>query len=226
MPTARYDGQTAWYESFAAADAHAAMRRFAVEILGPGPGVCLDLGCGTGHAIPMLRAAGWTVVGADVSADQLQAARERAGDVRLVRADGHSLPFDDSEFDAVISLFTHTDFDRFDAAMGETARVLKPGGRFVYLGTHPCFGNPMVARAAANEIEDAVAILRAGYPTPGWRTLPNGPEDTRVRARVGINHIPLATLLNGIAGHGLTLERFYEPGGDDPPIYLALTARR
>lgn len=104
MPTARYDGQTAWYESFAAADAHAAMRRFATEMLGRGPGVCLDFGCGTGHAIPLLRDAEWTVVATDASADQLAAAKEHAGDARLVRADGHDLPFGEAEFDAVISL--------------------------------------------------------------------------------------------------------------------------
>lgn len=226
MPTARYDGQTEWYESFAAAEVHAGLRRFAIEILGRGPGICLDFGCGTGHAIPLLRDAGWTVVGTDVSADQLQVAQERSSDVELVRADGHALPFSDAHFDAVISLFTHTDFDDFDAAMGEAARVLKPGGRFVYLGTHPCFGNPMVVRGAAQEIEDAVAILRPGYPVAGWLTLPYDAESAKIRARVGINHIPLATLLNAILGHGFALDRLEEPGGDDPPSFLALSARR
>lgn len=111
-------------------------------------------------------------------------------------------------------------------ALGEAARVLKPGGRFVYLGVHPCFGNPMVARDAARGVEDAVAIIRPGYPTPGWRTLPYDPESAEVRARVGINHVPLAMLLNTIVRHGLTLDGFEEPGGDDQPIYLALRAFR
>lgn len=202
------------------------MRRFAIEMLGPGPGVCLDFGCGTGHAIPLLRDAGWTVVGTDISTDQLEVAKEHASDAELVRADGHDLPFGDAEFDAVISLFTHTDFDDPGTALGEAARVLKPGGRFVYLGVHPCFGNPMVARAAAQDVEDAVAIIRPGYPTPGWRTLPYDPDNAQIRARVGINHVPLAMLLNTIVQHGLKLDRFEEPGGDDPPIYLALRALR
>ncbi len=226
MSIARYDGQTEWYESFAAADAHAAMRRFAVELLGHGPGLCLDFGCGTGHAIPLLRDAGWTVVGVDVSADQLEVARAYASDVELVHCDGHALPFVDARFDAVISLFTHTDFDDFGGAMREAARLLKPGGRFVYLGTHPCFGGPMVARAAADEIEDAVAILRSGYVAAGWRRLPFDAESAKVRARVGINHIPLAIFLNAIVGQGLTLDRVEEPGGDDPPLYVALRAHR
>lgn len=223
---ARYDGQTEWYEAFAAGEAHSALRRFAVELLGPGPGSCLDFGCGTGRAIPLLRQAGWTVVGTDVSADQLESAREQAGDALLVQADGHALPFEDAEFDAVVSLFTHTDFDDLRAAMSEAARVLKPDGRFVYLGAHPCFGNPMVARAAAKEIPDAVAIVRAGYPTAGWRTLPFDSESNQIRARVGINHVPLATFFNAIIRAGFTIDRVEEPGGDDPPIYIALSATK
>lgn len=226
MSIARYDGQTEWYESFSAAEAHTAMRHVAVEMLGPGPGRCLDLGCGTGHAIPLLQAAGWTVVGTDVSTDQLRVAQELGCETELVRADGHALPFRDGEFDAVISLFTHTDFDDFDGAMGEAARVLKLGGRFVYLGVHPCFGNPMLTRVTAERVDDAVATLGPGYSTPGWRTLPFHPESDRIRARVGINHIPLSTLFNAIVGHGLVLDRVEEPGGDDPPIYLALRAHR
>ena len=104
--------------------------------------------------------------------------------------------------------------------------MLKPGGRFVYVGPHPCFGNPMIARADAAELPDAVAILRPGYPKAGWRTLLPEPDDSRVRARVGINHVPLAQFLNAVAGAGLAIERVEEPGGDDPPIYLALVAQR
>ena len=71
MTTARYDGQTEWYESYASGEAHASARACAVRLLGSGPGRCLDLGCGTGRAIPALVSAGWSVVGTDVSADQL-----------------------------------------------------------------------------------------------------------------------------------------------------------
>jgi len=36
-------------------------------------------------------------------------------------------------------MFAHTDVDDFAAVVREVARVLSPGGRFVYVGTHPCF---------------------------------------------------------------------------------------
>jgi hypothetical protein len=58
------------------------------------------------------------------------------------------------------------------------------------------------------------------------RTLPADPASVRVRARVGINRVPLSTLLNAIVGQGFSIDRVEEPGGDDPPIYLTLRAHR
>ena len=174
MPTARYDGQTAWYEEIASPEAVLSARASAVQMLGSGPGRCLDLGCGTGRAIPALKAAGWTVVGTDISIDQLEAARQRTGEPaeHLVRADAHALPFEDGEFDAVISIFTHTDLDDVLCAFTEACRVVRRGGVFVYLGAHPCFGSPFVERGR----EGSPPILHAGYRAAGWQRLERGRE--------------------------------------------------
>jgi ubiquinone/menaquinone biosynthesis C-methylase UbiE len=220
VTTARYDGQTEWYESIASADVFSSAREFAVLLLGAGPGRCLDLGCGTGRAIPLLARAGWSVVGADVSIDQLDAARRHAGDVaELVQADAHELPFEDGEFDAVISILTHTDLDDPEAAFAEAFRVVRPGGTFVYLGVHPCFASPFVDRG-----DPSSPILRAGYRSAGWHRLPADPESTKIRARVGINHLPLAGLLNAIVRSGFTIAQVEEPGDADPPLFLAIRA--
>ncbi len=221
MPAARYDGQTEWYETFSSNEVFAEARRFVVELLGPGQGTrCLDLGCGTGRAIPGLVHAGWSVVGTDVSVDQLSAAREHAGELaELVLADAHALPYRDGEFDAVASILTHTDFDDVQAAFSEAARVLRPGGAFVYLGVHPCFASPFVDRADGTPM-----TLRPGYTRAGWQRLPPDPTSTKIRVRVGINHLPLAGVLNAVIGSGLTIVRVEEPGADDPPIFFALRA--
>jgi ubiquinone/menaquinone biosynthesis C-methylase UbiE len=220
LTTARYDGQTEWYESYASGEVFTTARECAVTLLGNGPGLCLDLGCGTGGALPLLLRAGWSVVGADVSSDQLEAARTHVGDeVRLVHADAHALPFETGEFDAVVSILTHTDFDDPRRAFTEAARVLRPGGTFVYLGVHPCFGSPF------NERRDGVAVaIRPGYRAAGWHTLPPDPASSKIRARVGINHIPLAGLFNAIIESGFTISAVEEPGDADPPIFLALRA--
>ena len=225
VATGRYDGQTEWYESFASNETMSSARAFAVALLGRGTGRCLDIGCGTGRALHLLAERGWRVVGTDVSADQLEVAGRRARDVaHLVRADAHTLPFVDSDFDAAISVFTHTDFDDLRAAFTEAFRVLRPGSRFVYLGVHPCFASPFVARAAAADVDDAVALLRPGYRQPGWKVLPPDPQSVKVRARVGINHLPLSNFLNAFIGAGFSISRVEEPGGDDPPLFLAVAA--
>ncbi|MDQ5821794.1 MAG: class I SAM-dependent methyltransferase [Actinomycetota bacterium] len=221
MAKARYDGQTEWYDSVTRAGMFARARNFVVQLLGPGPGRCLDLGCGTGRAIPALSRAGWSVVGTDISGDQLEAARAHAdSDVELVRADAHALPFEDAEFDAVVSILTHTDLDYVERAFAEASRVLRPGGAFVYLGVHPCFGSPFVKRG-----EGPAPVLHPGYRRAGWHRLPPDPAGTQIRARVGINHVTLAGLLNAIVGSGLAISHVEEPGDDDPPLFLAVCAR-
>jgi SAM-dependent methyltransferase len=218
--TARYDGQTEWYEAYTAGEVFSTLRAFAVEQLGPGPGRCLELGCGAGHAIAALVESGWSVVATDVSADQIAAARRNAGSLaEIVQADAHALPFEDGAFDAVVSILTHTDFDDPPRVFTEARRVLREGGTFVYVGIHPCFGSPFVDRA-----DPAAPVLRPGYTQPGWQRLPPDPAAAGVRSRVGVNHIPLAGLLNAIVGSGFTIAHVEEPGDGDPPLFLAISS--
>jgi SAM-dependent methyltransferase len=222
LRTARYDGQTEWYEAYTSADVFSIVREFVVELLGRGPGECLDLGCGTGRAIPALVRAGWSVVGTDISIDQLEAAQGHAGDgVRLVHADAHALPFDEGTFDAVVSILTHTDFDDPQAVFRETWRVLRSGGTFVYLGVHPCVGSPFVARR-----ENDTTLLHPGYRSVGWQRHAPGVSSAGVRAHVGINHVPLAGFFNTIISSGFTITQVEEPGDADPPIFLAVKSTK
>ena len=108
----------------------------------PDGGELLDVPCGFGrHAVPLARA-GYRVTGADRSESLLAEARRRAGGERwpkLARADYRELPFRDASFDAALCLFTSLGYlgDEEDAkALGEIARVLRPGGRLVIETMH------------------------------------------------------------------------------------------
>ena len=220
VTTARYDGQAEWYESFAAAELFVEARAAAVRLLGRGSGRCLDLGCGTGRAIPLLAAAGWRVTGVDVSRDQLRVAEQHAADAEeLLCADAQQLPFADDSFDAVVSILTHTDFDEPLAAFSEARRVLRPGCPFVYLGVHPCFGSPAVERR-----DGEPALLHPEYRRAGWQTESRNFSETGIRSRVGINHAPLAAFLNALLASGFVPVEFEEPGELDPPLFLAVRA--
>jgi SAM-dependent methyltransferase len=218
---ARYDGQTEWYDALASREPFTRLRAAAVRILGSGPGRCLDVGCGTGLALPLLADLEWTVTAVDASANQLAAAHERAKGIELVQAVAESLPFEDATFDAAVSILTHTDFDDAGAVFGEIARVLVPGGVLVYAGVHPCFASPF-----AEPLEDGTTLLHPGYRRRGWETVSRDPDNPGIRSRVGVNHIPLDALISAILDAGLTLTAFEEPDDRDPPHFLALRAEK
>ena len=107
----------------------------------PGRGV-LEVGCGSAPCARWLAAQGAHVVGLDLSAGMLrhavQAARETGLSVPLVQADASQLPFADGSFDLACSAFGAVPFVADSAAvMREVARVLRPGGRWVFAVTHP-----------------------------------------------------------------------------------------
>ncbi len=96
MPSdALYDEHVSWFETFRS-ELDDVERDCLERLLGAGNGRCLDLGCGTGIAIPATARLGWTVVGLDVSEAMLARAAEREGASELVRGSGDSLPFPDA----------------------------------------------------------------------------------------------------------------------------------
>jgi SAM-dependent methyltransferase len=216
---ARYDGLSDWYEATLLGDP--LVPDTALRLLGPGPGRLVDVGCGTGFHTVRFVEAGWSVVGIDPSDDQLRRARGRGLEVVCGRAE--ELPFRDGEFDAAVSLWTHTDVDDFAAVCRETARVLKPGAPFVYVGSHPCFVGP-----------HSLFVHGEGIPKlhPGWYRRTGrygdapGVTPQGLRARVGATHLPLDEFLQAFLDAGFELERLEEPGAGDYPYIVALRCRR
>ncbi len=102
----------------------------------------LELGCGAGQGARFLRTQQARAVGCDVSGGQLAQSRlldARTGtSVPVVQADAQRLPFRSATFDLVVSAFGAVPFVADSAGvMREVARVLRPGGRFVFSVTHP-----------------------------------------------------------------------------------------
>lgn len=93
----------------------------------------LDIGCGSGQtAIPAARA-GLRVTGVDIAANLIEHARERARieglDARFDVGDAEYLPYENAEFDVVISLIGAMFAPQPEKVAAELARVCKQGGR-------------------------------------------------------------------------------------------------
>jgi SAM-dependent methyltransferase len=119
------------------------LREADARLLGPVQGKkILELGAGAASASRWLRQQGAEPVALDLSAGMLRHARE-AGDrsgvrVPLVQADAMALPFLADTFDIVCTAFGAIPFVADSgAAMREVARVLRPGGSWVFSVTHP-----------------------------------------------------------------------------------------
>ena len=102
----------------------------------------LEVGCGAAMCSRWLAAAGARPVAFDISAGMLRHARAGAAEtgiaVPLVQADAQFVPFASASFDIVFTAFGAVPFVEDSArVMREAARVLRPGGRFVFATTHP-----------------------------------------------------------------------------------------
>lgn len=216
--TAAYDEIADWYEGEflprTSADDPLGVDRALRDLLGPGGGRCLEIGCGTGVHAASVRALGWTPIGVDVSAGML---RHAHGRLACVRADAERLPVGDASVDAAIAMMVHTDMPAYPAVLREVGRVVRPGGVFVHVGVHPCF-----CGGFADRTDPDAVVIRPGYGDGHWTK--ESWTDRGIRDKVGASHFPLAELLNAVLDAGMVPERFAESGGSTP-VVLALRAR-
>jgi SAM-dependent methyltransferase len=145
-------------------------------------------------------------VATDISAGQLATARRlNAGTgvaVPLIQADAQQLPFADGSFDLACSAYGGVPFVADSAGvMREVARVLRPGGRWVFSTTHPfrwCFRDDPGPRGLV--VESSYFDRRAYVE-----------QDGRGRATYVEHHRTLGDRVREIVAAGLVLEDVLEP---------------
>ncbi len=96
----------------------------------------LDLGCNIGYGCELLSAFAREVVGVDVSEKAVMIAKQKYGHlgIHFQEIDGKRLPFEDDEFDMIVSCQVVEHIVDYDVYFGEMRRVLAPGG-IVFLTT-------------------------------------------------------------------------------------------
>jgi SAM-dependent methyltransferase len=135
----------------------------------------LDVGCGTGRALPHLRGAvgpGGRVLGVDLTPEMLATARRYGRDRHgwLVLADARRLPLGAGRVDAAFAAGLLPHLPDPDSGLTELARVTRPGGRLGLF--HPSGRAALAARQGRRLREDdtlAHANLRRLLERTGWR---------------------------------------------------------
>ena len=221
----------------------------ALRILDVQPGErVLDACCGQGvlaRELACSRVA--EVVGVDLSDQLIAAARSRsAGDARLKFVVGDARELDEiltrNSFDAAACIMAVHDLAEIDPVYAAVARVLKPGGRFVQIMTHPCFRLPRQS-AWGWDAERKIQYRRMDrYATAMTVPISIAPSGEAAE-QTTYHHRPLADILGPLGRAGLPViacEELYthhevEPGGRSRgenrsfrefPLFLALKSVR
>jgi SAM-dependent methyltransferase len=175
----------------------------------------LDIGCGEGQVSRLAagRPGVEVVVGVDPTAAQVKEAHRRGGGAWFGRADAEALPFSSRSFDAAVACLVFEHIEGVDRAIHEVGRVLRPGGRFLFLLNHPLLQTP-----GSGWIDDT--ILEEQY----WRIGPYLIEDsTHEEVEKGVwipfIHRPLSRYINALAEAGMYVTLMAEPA--PPPGFLA-----
>ena len=127
----------AMYDPFLALGERRGMRDRRAALLAGARGRVLEIGAGTGLNLPFYPPQLDALVLSEPEegmARRLESRRARdRPDARIVRASADALPFADASFDAVVSTMVLCTVPDPEAAVAEVRRVLRPGGRLLYL---------------------------------------------------------------------------------------------
>jgi phosphatidylethanolamine/phosphatidyl-N-methylethanolamine N-methyltransferase len=179
----------------------AAGRKRAIQAVNRRGGLVLELGVGTGIALPDY-APGVRLVGIDYSEDMLRRANSRVRAEKLTAVeglglmDGAQLAFADGTFDTVVAMFLITVVPDPEGVLAEARRVLKPGGEVVLVNHFAADGG------VRKKVEDFMAPRTRQL---GWR--PDF-KTSRILAVPGFERVEMSPVGFG----GFTLLRLRRKG--------------
>jgi ubiquinone/menaquinone biosynthesis C-methylase UbiE len=133
--------------------------------LGIKPGArLLDVGCGAGQLALIAARAGAKVTGCDIATNWLEQARTRAAaeglDITFEEGDAEALPYEDGQFDAVVSMFGAMFAPRPELVAAELSRVCRPGGTIAMANWTPSGFIGLMFKTIARH------IAPSGMPSP------------------------------------------------------------
>ncbi|MDF1726441.1 MAG: bifunctional 2-polyprenyl-6-hydroxyphenol methylase/3-demethylubiquinol 3-O-methyltransferase UbiG [Sulfitobacter sp.] len=175
----------------------------------------LDLGCAGGFMAEAMTRRSARVTGIDPAGDAIEAARAhaRTEGLQIVYdvGSGEALPYPDAAFDAVVCVDVLEHVQDLSQVMAEVARVLRPGGLFLYDTINR---NPLARLATITLAEDILRLLPKGTHDPALFIKPGelrgelekaglhpgpvtglGPRGINRRGDLTFGTLPLATII-------------------------------
>jgi SAM-dependent methyltransferase len=183
------------------------LRERDLELLGELPGKdVLEVGCGSAPCARWLTTQGARVAAIDLSAGMLRHAAETNSVTgitpALVRANAERLPFATASFDVACSAFGAVPFVAdVRTVFREVARVLRPGGRWVFAVTHP------IRWIFPDDPGPAGLTVITSY----FDRTPYLEVDAEGRATYVEHHRTMGDYVRALRGSGFLLEDLIEP---------------
>lgn len=170
----------------------------------------VELGCGGGQgSVGFAREGADRVVGVDLSTEQLGYARELRDaygvDVRFLAGDVTGLPLRGGSFDLAYSSWVFQQVPDLTACFTEAARVLRPGGTFVFALPHPFYE---LFDPETHEFERSY-----------FDADPERKSIGDIDAAMTVFHRSVGEIHRTLVDCGFAVERLREPGDDDPNAY-------
>ncbi len=175
----------------------------------------VDIGTGEGQVARVLQAAGAQVIGVDPIRPQVDEAASRGGGPTYVLAPADQLPIATGSMDGAVACLVFEHIDAVDEAIAEVARVLRPGGTFLFLLNHPLLQTPGSGWIDDQILDPPEQYWRIGPYLPEAETVEEVQKDVFIR----FLHRPLSRYINALAANGLLVSQMFEPA--PPPGFLA-----
>ncbi len=212
MGEARYDGVASEYDAWVGAGSMLADGTFE-ELVGEveGQKVCA-VACGQGREARYLASRGAAVTGVELSEELVALAKQYEDADQLgisyLQGDAHTLEGLDSEsFDGVVCYMALMDIPDLDRAVQSAARVLRPGGWFVFVITHPCFKAPATGDLVDHTNQSVRRTVGRYFEEGYW----DGPGLHNDALPVGAYHRTLSTYVAALTRAGLVIDELREP---------------
>jgi SAM-dependent methyltransferase len=161
------------------------------------PGKVLDVGCGAGPFMLMLREYGWKPSGIDINPDAVEIARRRALDAQVATLADVVSP--DGRFDAVVLLNSLEYFARPIEAIEQVAALLRPRGAVVIETPNALYHRKQAALGRLLKVK--ATSLMTVEPVQGRRLVAFGPLALRLAlGRAGFEDVVLMPAVPRAAG--------------------------